>query len=112
MVHATLAKRNNELSNQSADAGRQILLLNSSNQSLTTKMLGIAESLKADRTEELNDISLSEELGDLDKEIHAARREWRIMKSLVSGIVAGSGVDWAEDNRLLELVLDEDEEVG
>ena len=35
-----------------------------------------------------------------------AKGRWRMMKSVVAAIVAGSGVDWASDPNLLEIVLD------
>ena len=35
-----------------------------------------------------------------------AKGRWRMMKSVVAAIVAGSGVDWASDPHLLKTVLD------
>jgi len=37
-----------------------------------------------------------------------AKKRWRIMKSVVAAIIAGSGVDWARNNDLRNLVLDEE----
>ena len=40
-----------------------------------------------------------------------ACKVWRIWKSVVGGIIAGSGVDWAADTKLLEVVMDEEDEI-
>ncbi len=47
----------------------------------------------------------------LEGDVSNARKEWRIWKSVVGGIIAGSGVDWAADAKLLEVVMDEEDEI-
>lgn len=50
----------------------------------------------------------------LKDELRRARQRWRVMKGITSGVVAGSGVDWARDETLRDLVLDpeDDDEDG
>jgi hypothetical protein len=48
-----------------------------------------------------------EEWEAAERDEREARRKWRIMKGLVAGVVVGSGVQWVEDEELVELVLDE-----
>ena len=48
---------------------------------------------------------LRAELDRLDGEVRAGRRRWRGLKGTASAGVAGSGVDWAVDPELRELVL-------
>lgn len=43
---------------------------------------------------------------ELEKRLAASQQKWRIMKGTASGIVAGSGVDWAADPVLRDVVLD------
>lgn len=45
-------------------------------------------------------------VADLESQVKASRRRWRIIKGVTSAIVAGSGVDWVRVQRLRELVLD------
>ena len=65
-----------------------------------------------EKVEEVKDARVRGELERLEEESKAARREWRVWKSVVGGIVAGSGVDWAGDPKLLEVVLDAEDEMG
>jgi hypothetical protein len=53
---------------------------------------------------------LRAELETAREQVRASRRKWRIMKATASAIVAGSGVDWARDEELRTMVLDEDED--
>lgn len=46
------------------------------------------------------------QIAELEGRLAASRRKWRVMKGTASGIVAGSGVDWAADPLLRDVVLD------
>lgn len=46
------------------------------------------------------------QVAELEGRLAASRQKWRIMKGTASGIVAGSGVDWAADPVLRDVVLD------
>jgi hypothetical protein len=46
------------------------------------------------------------QIAELERRLRASRRKWRVMKGTASGIVAGSGVDWASDPVLRDVVLD------
>jgi hypothetical protein len=74
-------------------------------------VLDIANSLKTEKVEEVHDARLRAQLEKLDEEIRKTRREWRVLKSLTASVIAGSGVDWARDPKLLELVMDEEDEL-
>ncbi|KAJ8132173.1 hypothetical protein O1611_g1454 [Lasiodiplodia mahajangana] len=50
------------------------------------------------------------EIARLEAEVKGSRRKWRVLKDTASAIVAGSGVDWARDAELREIVLDPVEE--
>jgi len=47
---------------------------------------------------------------ELDVASKQSKQRWRIMKNTASAVVVGSGVDWARDPKLLEIVLDDDDE--
>ncbi|KAI7782317.1 hypothetical protein LA080_013591 [Diaporthe eres] len=46
------------------------------------------------------------QVAELERRLAASRQKWRVMKGTASGIVAGSGVDWAADPVLRDVVLD------
>ena len=54
----------------------------------------------------IEDPDFQEELEELRAGSKAEKRQYRIMKSLVSAIVAGSGYDWSQDEELRNLVMD------
>ena len=79
------------------------------NQQLTTTLLGLTEQLKAQSIDDIGDLEVRRHLEGLHDDIKEAKRRWRIMKSLVSAVIAGSGVDWAHDDSLRDLVLDDED---
>ncbi|KAJ2979419.1 hypothetical protein NUW58_g7205 [Xylaria curta] len=50
------------------------------------------------------------EIAGLEAEVKDSRRRWRVLKGTTSAIVVGSGVDWARDTELRDIVLDPAEE--
>ena len=56
------------------------------------------------------DPKLREGLEELEASAKASRQRWRVLKSLVSGVVVGSGADWARDEELRDMVLDSEDE--
>ena len=79
------------------------------NAELTQALLKIVAESKT-RPEDIKDPKLQSQLTILEKENKAGRSRQRMMKSIVSAVIAGSGVDWARDDTLRELVMDDEEE--
>lgn len=46
------------------------------------------------------------EVSRLEDEVRTSRQRWRVVKGVASAVVAGSGVDWARDDVLCDIVLD------
>lgn len=46
------------------------------------------------------------EMATLEGQVKSSHQRWKIMKGAASAIVAGSGIEWARDERLRDLVLD------
>ena len=90
----------------------EVVKVNEENRALAATLVDITDRMKDQTVEELDDARLRARLEGLDEEIRSARRRWRIMKSLVKGIVVGSGAEWAKRPDLLEVVLDDEDEVG
>lgn len=74
------------------------------NVNLTNKLFSLAGQLKERRAVDWDG-------GAEALRVRGERRKWRVVKGAASGIVAGSGVDWAADETLRDMVLDpEDDE--
>ncbi|KAJ5047269.1 uncharacterized protein L3040_003106 [Drepanopeziza brunnea f. sp. 'multigermtubi'] len=80
------------------------------NAELATTMLALAEEADTQRKEDIQDPALRHQLDELEAEMKRSRQKWRIMKGTASAIIAGSGVDWARNPDLLDIVLDNEGE--
>lgn len=78
------------------------------NVELAATMVALAKEADTQRKEDIVDAKARQELDELEEATRTSRQRWRIMKGTASAIVAGSGVDWARDPKLLEIVLDKD----
>jgi hypothetical protein len=111
MVHNTLATKLHATNSKLATLEQENVAANARNKDLAREMLDLANDLKAEKVEEVQDARLKAQLQKLDEDVRKVRREWRVLKSLAAGVVAGSGMDWAKDPKLLELVMDEEDEM-
>ena len=82
------------------------------NVELSTTMLGLAERANNQRKEDIDDPKSRRQLDELEASMKTSRQRWRIMKGTASATIAGSGVDWARDPKLLEIVLDNEGDEG
>lgn len=110
LTHSHLSTKLHSLQHKYSKLEAEIAELNAENKTLAAQLFEITDSLKDQTVEELDDPRLRAELEGLDQEIKKAKRRWRIMKSLVAGIVVGSGVEWSRRPELLELVLDSEDD--
>ncbi|KAG5924936.1 hypothetical protein E4U42_004507 [Claviceps africana] len=94
----------NDLTEVQSDTARVVR----KNVALTSTLLELAEEVKQKQATRLDDEETQSEIRKLEAAMKAGRQRWRVMKGLASGIVAGSGVDWARDAKLREVVLDLD----
>ncbi len=75
-----------------------------------TTLLNLANQTKIQRNNAIQGSGSSKQLERLQADTEIANTRWRIMKSVVAAIVVGSGVDWAANDELRDLVLDEEDE--
>jgi hypothetical protein len=112
MVDSLLASKLQTINQKIAKLEQENIDMIDANKQLAQRMLELAHEAKAERTEEVRDAKMRSQLERLDEECVRARKEWRMLKSAIAGIVAGSGVDWGSDPRLLDVVMDEEDELG
>ncbi|OJJ85537.1 centromere protein H [Aspergillus glaucus CBS 516.65] len=60
--------------------------------------------------DQLEDRDLRAQLDALDAEQQKCQARWEVIKNVASAIVVGSGVNWADDDKLNALVLDESDD--
>lgn len=112
MVNSVLSKDVSNLTQDLSAVEKQNAKLISSNAEDAKTMLRLAEEVKLTAAKDVEDPEARDQLRALDDSIKRARRDWRIMKSVVSAVVAGSGINWAKDENLRELVLDNEDEIS
>ena len=84
------------------------MVLARQNTELATTMLVLAEEADTKRKDYITDPKARQQLDELEAAMKTSRQRWRIMKETASATIAGSGLDWARDPKLLALVLDND----
>ena len=57
-----------------------------------------------------DDQELMVQMDRLEAQLKASRQKWKVIKGTASAVVAGSGVNWVEDDELRDIVLDPEDE--
>lgn len=95
---------------QLTDAEAEVLRAVRRNRDLAEEVLRLAREADRGRVGAAGggggDPAAEAQVAELEKRLAASRQKWRVMKGTASGIVAGSGVDWAADPVLRDVVLD------
>ncbi|KAH9886853.1 centromere protein H (CENP-H)-domain-containing protein [Xylariomycetidae sp. FL2044] len=97
------------LLDQIAEVESEGMRVSRANVDLASEMLGLAEEANRGRREPPADPAQAAEIERLEAEVRTARQRWRVLKGTASAVVAGSGVDWARDAGLRDMVLDPEE---
>jgi len=82
------------------------------NVELAAEMLALAAQAKEQNKVDIEDPGARQQLEELEAAMKLSRQRWRIMKGTASATIVGSGIDWARDPKLLEIVLDDDADVA
>ncbi|KAL4785690.1 centromere protein H (CENP-H)-domain-containing protein [Aspergillus varians] len=82
------------------------LQLHQKNQALARELLELTKDDDSWR-EQLDGPELKQQLAQLEADHKKSKARWETIKSIASAIIVGSGVNWAEDEDLTALVLDE-----
>ncbi|KAJ4326489.1 hypothetical protein N0V84_003119 [Fusarium piperis] len=82
------------------------LLASRKNVRSTAELFKLAEEAKQKKRIPPSNTKMIQEQVKLETELKASKQRWRVMKGVASGIIAGSGIDWARDDELRDVVLD------
>lgn len=99
---AKSASLTNELRNEATRAQAKTLRVSRKNVELAAEVMSLVAEVNAKKTGHQD----NERLHQLQDDLKSSRQRWRVMKGVTSGVVTGSGVDWARDETLRDLVLD------
>ncbi|CAD6570622.1 MAG: hypothetical protein ASARMPREDX12_003774 [Alectoria sarmentosa] len=108
--HTNLSSTLQILSKEAAMLSADNIRAMEKNRALTATLVALAKKVQAQRDEVTKDLRFSAQLDGLRNDAGTVMQRWRIMKSVVAAVIAGSGVDWARDDALRDLVLDEEDE--
>lgn len=87
----------------------QNMILARENAEMAERMLALAAEANTQKTEDIADPAVREKLQELEMDMKSSRQKWRIIKGTTSATIVGSGVDWARDPALVNIVLDSEE---
>lgn len=112
MCHANLASDISKTLATLTELETEHITVQRRNIELTAILMELVGETKSHGKDDVKDARLRAQIEELEEEHKVQRSRWRIMKSVVSAVVAGSGVDWASDEQLRELVFNAEEELG
>lgn len=79
------------------------------NRTLTKSLFGVISQLRSQREAALQEADSGVLVDKLKGEARTAERRWKIMKSFVSAVIVGSGVDWARNEELRQAVVQKED---
>lgn len=91
------------------DVQVETIRANERNRESAETLLALTAQLKACGPARVADEAVRERVAEAAEELDEARRRRRLIRHVVAAMVAGSGLDWAADERLREMVLGDEE---
>ncbi|CAG8280830.1 unnamed protein product [Penicillium salamii] len=108
LAHENLASAHDLVLKQISNTEVENLQLSRDNQELVRELLGLTKQDLSWR-EKIGDSQLNE-LEALEGDLKVRKARWETMKNIASAVVVASGLDWADDDMLRALVLDESDD--
>ncbi|KAF1921196.1 centromere protein H (CENP-H)-domain-containing protein, partial [Ampelomyces quisqualis] len=107
MLHGSLAARLVAVQKTVGTTAQANMVARRKNRELAATMLALAEEIKVQTAKDIDDARLREQVGAVEQQVKDSRRRMKVLKGLLSAMVVGSGINWAADEQLVELVLDD-----
>ncbi|KAJ5808314.1 hypothetical protein N7474_009583 [Penicillium riverlandense] len=109
LAHENLASAHDLVLKQIFNLEVDNLRINQENQELVRQLLELTKQDSSWR-ERLQDADLASQLESVEADLKTRKAKWETMKNIASAVVVGSGLNWADDDALRALVLDESDE--
>lgn len=109
LAHENLASAHDLVMRQLSNLEVKNLQINRENQDLVRQLLELTKEDSSWR-EKLKDPELLSQLDSFETDLKARKAQWETMKSIASAVVVASGLNWADDDMLRALVLDESDD--
>lgn len=109
MAQTNLSAQLHSTSNVLTMTKSQNIMALEKNRKLTATLMEVTSHMKAQRVSAINESKLRTQLEKFQDDSKIAKKRWKIMKSLVAAVIVGSGVDWARNEELRQVVIDEEE---
>lgn len=110
IAHTNLSATLKSLMKDTVSVEAESIRTTERNRELATTLLDITRKGQDHRDRVSQDSGTRAQLDRLKGETATARNRWRMMKSVVGATVAASGVDWARNDTLKDVVLDDEQE--
>ena len=112
MLESQLAINLRETHAKVSNVKRANMIATQKNRKLTQELMDLVEQTKPPTMSEVQDHEARARLANLEREIKPLTQQWRVMKGVLAGSIVGSGVDWARDPTLRDLVMDDEDEMA
>lgn len=110
MLHGHLASKLASSTQAVVTMEQANITANQKNRELSKTMLALAEATKSHSAEQIEDPGLQEQISSAEKELKESRRRMKTLKGIISAMIVGSGINWAADEKLTELVMDDEDD--
>ncbi|KAF2633942.1 hypothetical protein BU25DRAFT_427344 [Macroventuria anomochaeta] len=110
MVQGRLASKLASSTHALVTAEQANIVANQKNRGLAKTMLALADAMKSQSAEDIEDPKLRDQIKAVEKDLKDSRRRMKTLKGILSAMIVGSGINWAADESLIELVLDDEDD--
>ncbi|KAG9202746.1 hypothetical protein G6514_003999 [Epicoccum nigrum] len=110
MIHGHLASKLASSTRVLVAMEQANIVANQKNRELSETMLALAEAVKSQSADDVDDQRLREQIKTVEKELKDSRRRMKTLKGILSAMVVGSGINWAADGSLVDLVMVEEDD--
>ena len=110
MLHGLLARKLSSITRALSVTEQDNIAANNGNRELSKAVLELAEKVKTQSMNDLEDPMLRQQVEKADKGVKDSRKRAKILKGILSAMIVGSGINWAADEELRELVMDGEED--
>jgi hypothetical protein len=110
MVHGSLAAKLTATTPALSIAEEGNIAAKKRNSELSKELLALADDVNAQATQDIEEPRLREKVQAVERNVKESKRRLRTLQGILSGMIVGSGINWANDEVLRELVMDDEED--